>query len=111
MRNFTNDEKVYADSLLEIREAFDDSVTRIARTAIRWGKLKVKKVQVLNALVLWFLGQSHETQQRIISEALPRLRQHHESETPLSIQPLSDVDVPLPGCDDTKRKRNGRHKP
>lgn len=85
MRNFSPDHKIHADSLIEIREGFDDVIKTLARGTIRWGTVRIKKVQVLNALILWFLRQSPETQRAIIGETMPMLRKHSESEERIEI--------------------------
>ncbi len=86
MRNFSPEYKVHADSLAEIREGFDDAVKSLARGAIRWGRVRIKKVQVLNALLLWFLKQPDALQREIIGETMPLLRKHVESTEPLPIE-------------------------
>lgn len=89
MRPFNPEYKVHADSLVEIREAFDDAVKILARGAIRWGRVRIKKVQVLNALILWFLRQPEAVQRDIIGEAMPVLRKHAEAASPQPIEPAS----------------------
>jgi len=76
MKNFNPEYKVHADSLIEIREGFDDAVKTLARTTIKWGRVRIKKVQVLNALLLWFLRQPDSVQAEIIGETMPMLRRH-----------------------------------
>ena len=86
-RPFDADYKVHADSLIEIREGFDDAVKILSRGTIRWGRVRIKKVQVLNALILWFLRQPLSLQREIIGETMPLLRQMAESADPLPITP------------------------
>ncbi len=94
MKTFSPDHKIHADSLIEIREGFDDAVKTLARGAIRWGTVRIKKVQVLNALVLWFLRQPLDAQKQIIGETMPILRDHFDH-GPKPIVPLIAPDV---GC-------------
>jgi hypothetical protein len=89
-RPFTDEFKIYCGSLEEIRDALDDSVTTIARTKIRFGRLKLKRVQVLSALVLWFVRQTKDIQAQIMRETMPVLLKHADSPIKLDIEPSVD---------------------
>ncbi len=89
MPNFSKDYRVYTDSLIQLFEGIDDVVLRLSRGPIRFGHLAINKARMLNALYLWFLGQSNEVQDQIMAQTMPILKKHYEAEERLAIEPLS----------------------
>jgi hypothetical protein len=79
MKTLTKDYRIQADSIGDIRDAFDASAKRIAReVGLTFGKrsLKIRAGPLMNALVLAFVDMSPDRQNDMAVSAVGRLEQY-----------------------------------
>jgi hypothetical protein len=73
MKKFLKDHRLQADSMKEITHPFEVVTLRLEGRLDRSGRKKVKTGLLLNALAVWFVGQTEDQQLRIAVDALERL--------------------------------------
>jgi hypothetical protein len=80
MLELTDENKLFARSTADVKEAFENIVSRVAKNpAIRFRGRKVHRSSVLNALLLYLASRPREDQDRILAVGTALLNRHLDS--------------------------------
>jgi hypothetical protein len=94
LRKFSDGARLVSRSLPEIREETEDALLRIRRAhrdEVRIGDEPLSLTSLVNCVILWFLQQTHSTQDRIVLGAAPQLDELLASPVKQEIVPGADV--------------------